>query len=264
MPFQTIAVSADGRGVAALTLNRPDQRNALSARMMDELTEAAHALGGDAGVRAVVLRGAGAAFCAGGDLNWMRANFEADRPTRLAEGMRLARALQALNTLPKPLIGRVHGMAFGGGVGLMSVCDSVVIADDVALGLTEARLGLIPATISPYVVARIGEGHARRLFSTARRFGAAEALGMGLANVRVAPDALDAAVDAEAAAVLDCAPGAVARSKALARALGPTIDDRVIADTVRRLVDAWETAEPAEGVAAFFERRDPSWRGNGR
>jgi methylglutaconyl-CoA hydratase len=260
MDFETLRLTVDSRGVATLTLNRPDRRNAISAAMMDELTRAAHALSADPGVRAVVLTGAGAAFCAGGDLGWMQQNFEADRATRIAEGMRLARALQALNTLPKPLVGRVHGMAYGGGVGLMSVCDSVVIAEDASLGLTEVRLGLIPATIAPYVVARIGEGHARRLFVTARRFGAAEALAMGLAHVAAAPEALDAAVEGEVAAILDGAPGAIARSKALARALGPVIDDHVIADTVRRLADAWESPDPAEGVAAFFARREPAWR----
>jgi methylglutaconyl-CoA hydratase len=210
-------------------------------------------------VRVVVLAGEGAAFCAGGDLDWMRAQFDADRPTRIAEARRLADMLQALNTLDRPLIGRVQGAALGGGVGLVAVCDAVVAAETARFGLTETRLGLIPATISPYVLARMGEGRARSVFFSARIFDAAEAARLGLVH-RIAPeDALDAAVEAEVAPYLAAAPGAVIAAKRLARSLGPRIDAETIAATIERLADVWETDEARAGVAAFFERRPPPW-----
>jgi methylglutaconyl-CoA hydratase len=259
MSFRTLALDVDARGVARLALARPDKRNALSGEACDELAAAAARLNADPAVRVVVLAGEGAAFCAGGDLDWMRAQFDADRPTRIAEARRLADTLQALNTLDRPLIGRVHGAALGGGVGLVSVCDAVVAAETARFGLTETRLGLIPATISPYVLARMGEGRARSVFFSARVFDAAEALRLGLVH-RVAPeDALDAAVEAEVAPYLVAAPGAVIAAKRLARSLGPRIDAETIAATIERLADAWESAEAREGVAAFFERRPPPW-----
>jgi hypothetical protein len=150
---KTLMISIDERGVARLTLTREDKHNAMSAEMIDELTEAASALGSDGRVRVVVLAGAGKSFCAGGDLEWMRAQFKASRAERIAEARRLAMMFKALNELPKPLIGCVHGSAFGGGIGLISVCDTVIASEAARFGLTEVRLGLIPATISPYVVA---------------------------------------------------------------------------------------------------------------
>jgi methylglutaconyl-CoA hydratase len=261
--FTAILCETDGRGVATLTLNRPDKHNALSTAMIDELTQAAAMLAAEADVRAVVLTGAGASFCAGGDLGWMRTQFAAARAERIAAAMTLARMLHALNTLPKPLIGRVNGAAYGGGVGLMAVCDVALAASDARIGLTETRLGLIPATISPYVIARMGEGAARRVFMSARLFDAAEAVALGLAAKAVAPADLDAAVAAEVAPYLSAAPGAVARAKALARSLGPMIDEGVIAATAERLADAWESPEAQEGVSAFFDRRPPAWATGG-
>lgn len=259
MGFETLRIETDARGVARLTLARPDKRNALSARMIGELGEAAQRLGGDAGVRAVVLAGEGDVFCAGGDLDWMRTQFGASRPERVAEATKLARMLLALNVLPKPLIARVQGGAFGGGVGLMAVADVAVVAADARFGLTETRLGLIPATISPYVLARMGEGKARRVFMSARLFDAEEAARLDLAARVAAPEALDEAVEAEVKPYLSAAPGAVARAKALARALGPNIGESVLAATAERLADAWEDPEAAEGVGAFLEKRRPAW-----
>ena len=158
MSYDTLEVRIDDRGVAYVTLNLPDQRNALSAAMIAELTHAARALGGSKDVRAVVLSGAGKVFCAGGDLNWMTAQIKADRATRMAEARKLALMLKALNEMPKPLIGRIHGAAMGGGIGLACVCDSAIADEATRFGLTETRLGLIPATIGPYVIARMGEG----------------------------------------------------------------------------------------------------------
>ncbi|MEO0999284.1 MAG: enoyl-CoA hydratase-related protein, partial [Pseudomonadota bacterium] len=176
-----------------------------------------------------------------------------------AEARRLAAMLSALNTLPKPLIGSVNGAAYGGGVGLVAVTDVAVAAEGAMLGLTETRLGLIPATISPYVLARMGEGRARRVFMSARRFDAAEGVALGLIARTVPAEALDAAVEAEVAPYLSAAPGAVAAAKALARALGPRIDDAVIEETVARLADTWETVEAQEGITAFLEKRRPGW-----
>lgn len=259
MSYETISIAADERGVATLTLNRPDKHNSLSARMIDELTEAASQLGNDPSVRVVILTSAGASFCAGGDLGWMREQFDADRDTRMREARKLAHMLQALNELPKPLIGRVQGQAFGGGIGMMSVCDTVIAVETAKFGLTETRLGLIPATISPYVLARMGEGKARRVFMSARLFDAAEAKDLDLVAKVVTEAELDAAVEAEVKPYLSAAPAAVAASKALARTLGPSIAESVIENTIRRLADTWETPEARKGIQAFFDKRKPNW-----
>lgn len=256
---ETITIETDARGVATLTLNRPEKHNALSARMMDEVTEAAATLGADAAVRAVVLTGAGASFCAGGDLGWMRAQFDADPAGRNAEARRLADMLGALNTLPKPLIGRVQGNAFGGGVGMMAVCDVAVGVERARIGLTETRLGLIPATIGPYVLARMGEAMARRVFMSARLFDAAEAVHLGLLARAVPADDLDAAIEAEVKPYLACAPGAVAAAKALALRLGGAITDEAVEHSIAQLVARWEGDEAGEGIEAFFARRKPRW-----
>jgi methylglutaconyl-CoA hydratase len=258
---ETVRVERDGRGVARLTLARAEKHNALSAEMIGEIAEAARALGADPGVRVVVLAAEGASFCAGGDLGWMRAQMAADAETRAREARRLAMMLRALNELPKPLIGRVQGNAFGGGVGMVSVCDVSVGVDSLRMGLTETRLGLIPATIGPYVVARMGEAMARRVFFSARLFGAEEAVRLGLLARAVPAAELDAAVEAEVAPYLACAPGAVAEAKALVRALGPRIDDAVIDASVAALVRTWEGDEAPEGIAAFFEKRSARWVG---
>lgn len=259
MSFETLRLTWDDRGIATLTLNNPEKHNALSAKMIADLTEAAARLNADPAIRVVIITGEGTSFCAGGDLGWMREQMSANRVTRMAEARKLAEMLFALNTLQKPLIGRVQGNAFGGGVGLISVCDVAVAAEGVKLGLTETRLGLIPATISPYVLARMGEGRARRVFMSARLFDASEAVELGLI-ARVVPAALlDAAIEAEAKPYLSTAPGAVAASKALARSMGPRIDAAVIDDTIRRLADTWEQEEAMEGVSAFFEKRKARW-----
>jgi methylglutaconyl-CoA hydratase len=259
MSFETISIAVDERGVATLTLDRAEKHNSLSARMIAELTQAATQLGSDDTVRVVVLTGAGASFCAGGDLGWMRKQFEASRETRMAEARKLAMMLKRLNELPKPLIGRVQGQAFGGGIGMMSVCDTVVAVDNAKFGLTEVRLGLIPATISPYVLARMGEGKARRVFMSARIFGAEEARDLDLVARVVSDVDLDAAIEKEIKPYLSAAPAAVAASKALARCLGPVISDGIIDDTIHRLADTWETPEAREGISAFFEKRRADW-----
>ena len=257
--FETISIRTDDRGVATLTLDRPDKHNALSAQMISELTEAAARLGADDTVRVVVLTGAGKSFCAGGDLGWMQAQMAAEPEQRFREARKLAEMLNALNLLPKPLIGKVQGNAFGGGVGMASVCDIAIGAGTIKMGLTETRLGLIPATIGPYVLARMGEDRARRVFMSARIFDATEAVGLGLLAKAVDPADLESAVEAEVVPYLSCAPEAVAQAKALARRLGPRIDDDVIDETIHALVTCWEGEAAKEGVAAFFEKRKASW-----
>ncbi len=257
--FETIDLSTDTRGVATLTLNRVDKHNAMSAQMLAELTQAAGRLATDDAVRVVVLTGAGKTFCAGGDLGWMQQQMAADSETRFVEARKLAEMLQALNTLPKPVIGALQGNAFGGGVGMASVCDIAIGVDTLKMGLTETRLGIIPATIGPYVISRMGEARARRVFMSARIFGAGEAVELGLLAKAVPAEELAAAVEAEVAPYLSCAPGAVAAAKQLTRELGPRIDDAVIDATIQALVDRWETDEAAEGIEAFFAKRKPNW-----
>ncbi len=259
MSHQMISIERDPRGVATLTLNRPEKHNAFNAELIAELDAAAAELGTDEGVRAVVLTGAGKSFSAGADLNWMREQTQATRAQRIEQASHLARMLRALNELPKPLIGRINGQAYGGGMGLMSVADVAIAAEGAKFGFTEARLGLIPATISPYAVARMGLAKAREVFASARVFDAAEAVRLGLAARAVAPDELDAAVEAEIAPYLAAAPGAVAASKALLFRLRPTADDETIAMTAALLADQWETDEAHQGIAAFLERRPMPW-----
>lgn len=259
MSFETITIETDPRGVATLTLNRPEKHNAMSGQMLEDLAAAAAQLAADDAVRVVVLTGAGTSFCAGGDLAWMQVQRDMTPEIRAGEAGKLATALHALNTLPKPVIGRVQGNAFGGGVGLVSICDVTIGVDNLRMGFTETRLGLLPATIGPYVLARMGEGNARRVFMSARLFDAAEAVDLRLLARAVPADQLDAAVEAEVTPYLSCAPGAVAVSKALTRYLGAPITEEVMAHTVKALSDRWETDEAAEGIAAFFDKRKPSW-----
>lgn len=252
---RTLDVRTDPRGVVHVALNTPDRRNVLSPAMIAELTELAQGIGN--GARAVVLSGTGPVFCAGGDLDWMKTQMQADRAQRIREARKLADMLHALNSMGAPLIGRLHGGAFGGGIGLACVCDVAVAAEETRFCFAETRLGIIPATIGPYVLARMGEGNARRVFMSARVFGAAEAERLGIVARAVPAADLDAAVEAEVAPYLQTAPGAVAAAKRLARALGPRIDTEVIEDSVRRLADIWEGEEAMHGISAFLEKRRP-------
>lgn len=257
--YETLDIQTDARGVATLTLNRADKHNAMSAQMIAELTQAAGRLGADDAVRVVILTGAGRSFCAGGDLRWMQDQMAADATTRFVEAKKLAMMLKALNELPKPLIGRVQGQAFGGGVGMASVCDVAIGVDTAKFGLTETKLGLIPATIGPYVLARLGEAMARRVFMSARIFKADEAVTLGLLAKAVPAEDLDAAIEAEVTPYLTVAPGAVAEAKRFTRWLGQPITEEIIDQTIQGLVDRWEGDEAQEGISAFFDKRKPVW-----
>lgn len=259
MTDQTVTLTVDPRGVAVVTLNRADKHNAMNAAMIDDLSAMAARLASDGAVRVVVLTGEGESFCAGGDLGWMQAQMAASATERAAGARRLAGMLGAWNALCKPVIGRVQGPAYGGGIGLISVCDVAVGVDSARFGLTETRLGLIPATIGPYVLARLGEAMARRVFMSARLFGAAEAVSLGLLAKAVPGGDLDAAVEAEVRPYLACAPGAVASAKALALRLGGAITPQQVDHSIAELVARWESDEAAEGIAAFFGKRKAAW-----
>ena len=259
MTYETLDIAVDDRGVARLTLSRPEKHNAMSAKMIAELTAAAAELGRADAVRVVVLAAAGRSFCAGGDLEWMKAQFAATRTERIAEARKLAMMLRALNEMPKPMIGRVQGAAYGGGVGLLAVCDSVVAVEDAKFGLTETRLGLIPATISPYVLARIGEAGARRVMLSGKTFSAAEAHTLGIVAQVVPTLSLDAALETEVAPYFAAAPEAAGAAKQLVRGLGPRIDDALIEWTISQLADVWESEDAREGIAAFLQKRKPRW-----
>ncbi len=254
-----IDLSVDDRGVATLALARPEKHNALSQALIDDLRAAAARIAADRDIRVVVLAGHGPSFCAGGDLGWMRDQMAGDAEMKRAAAQSIAGMLGAINTLPQPVIGRVHGNAFGGGVGMACVCDIAIAADHVKFGLTETKLGLIPATIGPYVLARLGEAHARRVFMSSRVFDAAEAATLGVVAKAVPADALDAAVEAEVAPYLACAPGAVAAAKMFARSLGPVIDAETVTRSIDALITQWNSPEAEEGIAAFFEKRAAAW-----
>lgn len=247
-------------GIARLILNRPEKHNALNAQMIRELRQAVEMLSGDEAVRVVILAASGKSFCAGGDLNWMREQVDKDRAGKIAESSQLALMLKDLDELPKPLIGRIHGPAYGGGVGMVSVCDIAIGSENAKFALTETRLGLIPATIGPYVVRRLGEGAARQVFMNGQAFDANRAVKLGLLAEAVRESDLDEAVGRQAGAFLACAPGAVARAKALCQALARENREDTLEYTANCLADAWESEEASQGIAAFFDREQPPWK----
>jgi len=255
MNFETLLFNQDKRGVVSLTLNRPEKRNALSAKMIEELTGFTSKLTPD--TRAVVIQGAGKLFCAGGDLDWMNNQIEADRLTRISEARKLAMMLKALNEIPVPLIGKLHGAAYGGGVGLACVCDFVISSSNVKFGFTETRLGLIPSTIGPYVVGKMGEAKAREVFMSGQTFNEVEAKKLNI--VSEISENLDQSVESHLNPYLQTAPKAVGEAKALLRSLGPRIDEQVIEGTIERLADIWEGEEASHGIDAFLNKTKPRW-----
>lgn len=260
MSFETIRVSLDARGVATVTLARPDKHNAMNALMIAKLTKAALSLEANTAVRAVILTGEGRSFCAGGDLRWMRAQADKDRAGKMQEAQSLARMLGLWDALSKPVIGQVHGAAYGGGIGLIAVCDIVIAEENMRFALTETRLDLIPAIIGPFVVRRMGEAFARQVFFTARPFDTVFLMRAGLVARICTAEGLANAVQGEIAAILDCAPGAVSVTKAMCRDLAGQDPIRAADMTAGTLADRWETKETQEGIAAFFAKETPSWR----
>jgi len=254
-----LTVTTQG-AVARVTLNRPEVRNAFNEVLIAELTAAFTELGARADLRAIVLAAEGKAFCAGADLNWMKAMAGYSWDENHADATRLADMLWAIWSCPVPVIARVQGDVYAGGVGLVACADIVVAVDAAGFCLSEARLGLLPATIGPYVVKALGEQASRRYFVTAERFSAAEAQRLGLVHEVVAADALDAKVDELAAAVCANGPAAARACKRLVKDVaGREITPALRDDTARRIADIRASAEGREGVQSFLSKRKPGW-----
>jgi methylglutaconyl-CoA hydratase len=259
MTFKHLAVRREGP-VEHVTLNRPGVRNAFNEEMVAEISEWAVSRHADLDLRAVVLRGAGPVFSAGGDLAWMAETIAFTREQNLRDAEALSRMYGRLDTLPCPLVGCVHGAALGGGSGLAAVCDIVVAARDAVFGFTEVRLGILPAVIAPFVIAKIGRSAARELFLTGARFSADRAREIGLVQAVVGPDALEEEVRRVVDGILACGPEAVAAAKALIRrvAAGPSAEAAGLA--AEALADARVSPEGQEGLRAFLEKRRAAWR----
>jgi methylglutaconyl-CoA hydratase len=252
--FKTIDLSVDQRGVAVLMLMREHKHNAMDAQMIADLTEATAFINANNGIRVVILSANGKSFCAGGDLSWMQAQASASREEKNAQSGALANMLSALDTLKVPLIGKINGNAFGGGIGLISVCDLAFARNGIRMQLTETKLGLIPATIGPFVQRAMGTNFARQVFATGVPITNDMALRSGLVAEFLAEDQLDEAIEATIKAILPGAPHAVARAKAMLAAL----DDTAYADqqdlTLNALSDCWEDAETQSRINAFLNK----------
>lgn len=260
MTYATLALERAATGVTTLRLNRPDVHNVMNLEMIRELRRALAEISADGATRVLVLTGTGRSFCAGGDLGWMKQIAAQERDQRIAESGELAGMLAELDDLACPVIARVNGAAYGGGVGLVSCVDIAVAVDTAKFALTEVRLGLIPATISPYVVARVGAPAARRWMLSGSRFDCAEAGRIGLVAEAVPEQELDAAVGRHVDAFLQCAPGAVSACKELIRFVTTNDAQTSRQRTPEFLADTWERDEAKAGIAAFLGKTEPPWR----
>jgi len=257
--YRTIEVAARN-AVAIVTLNRPEVHNAFNEILIAELTNARRMLARDESVRAVVLIGAGESFCAGADLNWMRKMATFSAAQNLGDAKALAAMLATLNEMPQPTIARVHGSAFGGGVGLVACCDIAIGTPDATFALSETKLGLVPGAISPYVIEAIGARAARRYFLTAERFTAAEAFRLGLLHDLAQLTEIDARINELLGFLVTAGPRAQAEAKQLIRAVAHRpIDASVISGTAQRIARVRATPEAKEGIAAFLGKRRASW-----
>lgn len=253
-----VRYDTDGR-VARITLNRPDVHNAFNEEVISELSR--HLLGAqtDATVRLIVLQSEGKSFSAGGDLNWMKRAAAFSHDENLEDAKHLATLLRLIDHSPKPVLCRVQGAALGGGMGLVAASDIAIASEKAIFGLTEVRVGLIPAVISPYVVRALGERRARALFLTGERFPAKEAERIGLIHQVVPPEELDAAVERTIIALEEAAPGAQAACKELIRAISQKLPEEVADTTARFLAERRKSDEAREGITAFLEKRKPNW-----
>ena len=259
-PSHKALTVTDHGAVRTITLSRPDVRNAFNDEVIAELKNAFTEAGQAADVRCVVLAAEGSAFCAGADLNWMRRMADYTRDENLADAGELAAMLRVIYECPKPTIARVQGDVFAGGVGLVAVCDMAVSVDSATYCLSEVKLGLIPATISPYVIRAMGARASHRYFLTAERFSAAEAHRIGLVHEVVAADALDAKVAELTHALLSASPNAVRACKRLLQDVAERdINDTLVAHTVSGIADIRASDEGKEGVQSFLQKRKPSW-----
>jgi len=259
----TLQLHCDARGVARITLNRPDRHNAFDETMIREVIAAFRDVGRDPAVRAVVLAAAGGSFCAGADLQWMQRAADYDEEQNRQDAGELALMVNAVYACPKPVIARVQGNAFGGGVGMVAAADVAIGVAHATFALSEVRLGIIPAVISPYVIEAIGARHARRYFLTAERLPAPEAARIGLLHQVVEDEAaLDAAIERTLSALLANGPKAMEAAKVLVQAVAQKpLDDELIEDTVERIAQIRLTDEAREGIGAFLGKRAPRWSG---
>lgn len=258
--YDTISVTRD-RDVLTVSLNRPDVRNAFNDRLIDEGIRLFEALAANAGgVRVVVLRGEGKVFCAGADLNWMSKMVSYTREENVADSTKLARLFAVMNELPLPLVGRIHGAAIGGGVGLVSVCDVAIATADAKFGLSEVKLGILPAVISPYVIAKIGETHARALFLTGERFDADRALRIGLVHGVAADESqLDAELQRIVGELLSSGPEAVKACKKLVFAVTGKGLDEAVPYTIDAIAERRVSPEGQDGMQAFLRKERAFW-----
>ena len=259
MNFKTLILTIDERQIATLTLNRPEVHNVLSLEMIREIRQVVMDLNKLQDVRGVILTGKGKSFCAGADLRWMQKIAKQKRQDRISEATELSEMLSELDQLRMPLIGRINGLSFGGAIGLIACCDITIAVEDALFSLTEVLLGLLPATISPYVLRRIGASNARRVMLNAHRFAAAEAVVLGLISKSVSAEKLDEAVEEEISELLHCAPEAVSATKILIAEVRGKEPDDVRSLTVEKLANAWESESIKEGIEAFFSKRKPAW-----
>jgi methylglutaconyl-CoA hydratase len=258
MAYETIACAVEG-GIARVTLARPEVRNAFDERLIRELRAVFEELGSRDDVRAIVLAGEGKAFCGGADVRWMRASLDLTEDENVADARAMSEMFRAIDRCPKPTIARVHGVALGGGAGLAAVCDVVIAASDALFGFTEVKLGIIPAVISPFVIAKIGVSHARALFLTGERFGATRAQAIGLVHDVVEAGALDAAVDRVLDELRTAAPSAVAAAKRLVAQVREASYDATRDLTAAAIAAQRISPEGQEGLRAFLERRPASF-----
>ncbi len=254
-----LLVDKDERGVTTVTLNRPEIHNAMNSELIELLRKTFVDLNQDGSVRVVVLTGAGKSFSAGGDLNWMKASAGYSPEENEAEALNLAEMLHRLNVLSKPTLAVVQGAALAGGMGLISACDMAIGADHAIFGITEVRIGLIPATISPYLLQVMGARQARRYFQTAERFDAMTAKSLGFLNEVVSSEALGSKRDELVAHLLKGGPMALAKSKQLISDMAGGVSSEVRSDTAKRIADIRATQEGLEGLSSFLEKRKPSW-----
>jgi len=256
---EPVLIQRHESGLMTVTLNRPEKHHAMDESMIRGLAEAARQAASDPATRAVLLQSSGPSFCAGGDLDWMKAQKDADRDGKISQARMLADMLAAFYTLPMPVIARVQGNAYGGGIGLMAVADIVIAAEGLRFALTETRLGLIPATIGPFVLRRIGHSQAREVFITGSVMDTERARRLGLVSIAVPDDALDETVARETGMALKASPEAMARAKTLLMAQESGRLEADIDQAVTALADCWESPATQAGIAAFFARKDPPW-----
>ena len=260
MTEPVLITTVDDRGIARLTMNRPDLRNAFNEPLITDICETIGRFHSDPNVRAIVLTGAGKAFSAGADLNMMKRAASFSAAENKDDARRLAHMLNTIYTSPKPTIARVNGPAMGGGLGLIAACDVAIGSANAFFALSEVRLGLIPAVISPFVIDAIGPRQARRYFITGERFDAATAKGIGLLHVVKPADELDAALDEMLTNILACGPSAQDKAKRLIRTVSQrVIDKNILDETAGHIARLRASKEGKEGITAFLEKRKPNW-----